>query len=96
MFTRPLVGVDGNLAHAHHVVGALALTVVSIACAEVARAVRLLNVPLGIGAACLAFVVASSTAGTVVSIVVGLALAALSLRRGPIHERYAGFERYML
>ena len=34
------LGVDGNMAHVHHVVGALAMTVVSLAAADVAKAVH--------------------------------------------------------
>ena len=45
LFTRPLLSVDGSVANAHHVVGALVLTVVSLAAAEVARILRWLIVP---------------------------------------------------
>jgi hypothetical protein len=82
MFTRPLFGVDGALAHMHHVVGALTMTVVWISCAEVARTARLLIVPLGITVAASPFVFPSSLAGTAVSLLAGLALMVFSIRRG--------------
>ena len=47
LFTRVTLGVDGSLANAHHLIGSLVLTVVSIAAAEVARPARYLNMPLG-------------------------------------------------
>ena len=40
MLPHVTLGVDGNMAHVHHVVGALAMTVVSLAAADVAKAVR--------------------------------------------------------
>jgi hypothetical protein len=95
MFTRPLFAVDGGLAHMHHVVGALTMTVVSISCAEVARTARLLIVPLGVTVAASPFVFPSSLAGTAVSLLAGLALMVLSIRRGPVLQRYAGFDRYI-
>ena len=95
MFSRLLFGVDGGLAHMHHVVGALTMTVVSIACAEVARAARLLIVPLGVTLAPSPFVFPSTTEGVVVSLLAGLALAALCLRRGQVRERYADYGRFI-
>ena len=40
MLPHVTLGVDGNMAHVHHVLGALAMTVVSLAAADVAKAVR--------------------------------------------------------
>jgi nucleoside-diphosphate-sugar epimerase len=37
MFTRPILGAEGSMANADHLIGALALTVVSLAAAESAR-----------------------------------------------------------
>ncbi len=93
LFTRLWPGVEGNLAHAHHVVGSLVLTVVSIAAAEVARPVRWLNLLLGAGLMASPFVFAGDTAALLVSVVAGAALMALSIRRGEIHERYGSWDR---
>ncbi len=93
LFTRLWPGVDGNLAHAHHVVGSLVLTVVSIAAAEVARPVRWLNLLLGAGLIAAPFVFASDTAGLLVSVLAGAALMALSIRRGQIKERYGAWDQ---
>jgi hypothetical protein len=93
LFTRLWPGVEGNLAHAHHVIGALVLTVVSIAAAEVARPVRWLNLPLGAGLMVTPFMFDGDTAAMLVSLVAGAALMALSIRRGSIQERYGAWDR---
>src|SRR5690606_4989313 len=48
MLTRVTLGAEGSIANADHVIGALVLTVVSVAAAEIARVVRLLLIPLGL------------------------------------------------
>jgi hypothetical protein len=93
MFTRLWPGVEGNLAHAHHLIGSLVLTVVSIAAAEVARPARWLNVPLGAGLMASPFMFAGNTAALVCSVLAGVVLMALSVRRGPVHERYGSWDR---
>jgi hypothetical protein len=93
LFTRLWPGVEGNLAHAHHVIGALVLTVVSIAAAEVARPARWLNLPLGAALMATPFMFPGDTAALLVSLVAGAALMALSIRRGSIHERYGAWDR---
>lgn len=93
LFTRLWPGVDGNLAHAHHVIGSLVLTVVSISAAEVARPVRWLNVLLGAGLMASPFLFAGNTAALLVSLVAGAALMALSIRRGSVHQRYGTWDR---
>ena len=62
LFTRITLGTDGNLAHAHHVIGSLVLTVVSISAAEVARPVRYLNMVLGAGLMAAPFMFAAGMA----------------------------------
>ena len=93
LFTRVALGVDGNLAHAHHVIGSLVMTVVSVAAAEVARAVRFVNVPLGLALMVSPFVFASSTAVLVVSVLLGALVVVLSWPRGPIKEKYGNWDR---
>ena len=81
------------MADADHLIGSLALTVVSIAAAEVARAVRYLLIPLGAALAAMPFVAGAGTLQTVVGIGLGLALIILSLRRGTIRARYGSWDR---
>ena len=96
LFTRITLGVDGNMANAHHVIGSLVLTVVSIAAAEVARPVRYLNMLLGAALMAAPFMFAAGMAATIVSVVLGVALIALSLRRGLIRERYGNWDRLII
>ena len=96
LFTRIALGVDGNMAHAHHVIGALVLTVVSIAAAEVARPVRYLNVVLGVALMAVPFIFGANMVVTIVSIAMGAGLALLSMRRGPIRERYGNWDRFII
>ncbi|MDO9101764.1 MAG: NAD-dependent epimerase/dehydratase family protein [Candidatus Nitrotoga sp.] len=96
LFTRITLEVDGNMAHAHHVIGSLVLTVVSIAAAEVARPVRYLNILLGAALMAAPFMFAASITATIVSLVLGLSLIALSMRRGLIRERYGNWDRWII
>lgn len=92
LFTRLTLDAEGNLAHAHHVIGALVLTVVSIAAAEVTRPVRYLNALLGAALMAAPFVWEADLVTTAVSLMLGVALVALSIRRGPIRERYGSWQ----
>ncbi|MEJ7930159.1 vitamin K epoxide reductase family protein [Ramlibacter sp. AN1015] len=93
LFTRPVLGVDGGLANAHHVIGSLVLTVISVAAAEVARAFRFLLMPLGAALAATPLFYAADTVTTAVSVALGLAIVVLSVRRGGIRERYGSWQR---
>ena len=96
LFTRITLEVDGNMAHAHHVIGSLVLTVVSIAAAEVARPVRYLNILLGAALMAAPFMFAAGITATIASVALGLGLIALSMRRGPIRERYGNWDRLII
>ena len=93
LFTR-LLGVDGHLANAYHVIGSLVLTVVSLSAAEVARPVRFLNVLLGAALAAVPFFFDADVMTATVSVVTGIALAAGSAsvggRSGTITENGIG------
>jgi hypothetical protein len=96
LFTRLTLGAAGNMANVDHVIGSLVLTVVSLAAAEVARPLRYLNVSLGVALLATPFLVEASTASTANSLICGAALVALSLRRGPIRERYGTWDRVIV
>ena len=96
LFTRITLGIEGSLANAHHVIGLLILTVVSIAAAEVARSVRYLNIPLGAALIGVSFIFDADTVTTLISIVLGVALIVLSIHRGPIRERYGNWDRFII
>lgn len=93
LFTRLTLGAEGGMADADHVLGSLILTVLAVAAAEVTRAVRYLLIPLGLGIAAAPFIYESTTLHLVVSVVLGLAVATLSLPRGRITESYGSLDR---
>jgi hypothetical protein len=95
MFTRLTLGAEGAMANADHLVGALSLTVISLAAAEVARPLRFLLVPLGGTLLLTPFVYQADVTQMVVSILCGVALIALSIRRGPIRGRYGSWQSWI-
>jgi nucleoside-diphosphate-sugar epimerase len=96
MFTRLTLGTDGPMANADHLIGALALTVISLAAAELARALRFLLIPLGAALLITPFVYDADAAQIIASLASGAALIALSLRRGAIRERYADWQKLIV
>ena len=95
MFSRATLGLDGTMAHVHHVVGALAMTVVSVAAAEVARAIRFFNLLLGVVLAASPFVIETNAMAMLASVVLGLLLAALSFPKGKIKATYGNWDVYI-
>ena len=95
MFTRLTLGAEGSMANVDHLIGALAVTVSVIACAEVARTARFLNIALGLALLVTPFVYETSGAQMFAALACGLGLMALSVRRGRVQERYAGWNRYI-
>lgn len=96
MFTRLTLGSEGGMANADHVIGALVLTFTAIASAEVARPVRFLNIACGAALLITPFVYQADAAQTLASLVAGVILMGLSIRRGPIVGRYAAWNRFIV
>lgn len=96
LFTRVTFGAAGGMANADHLIGSLVLTVISLAAAEVTRAVRFINIPLGAVLFATPFIYGAGTTATVGSIACGTALIVLSIRRGPIRERYGAWNRLII
>jgi hypothetical protein len=96
LFSRLTIDAEPDLANAHHVIGFVTLTVVSVAAAEVARALRYLNVPLGLALMGIPFVYHGDAMAIVLSVASGVLLVALSFRRGTIRERYGDWNRLIL
>lgn len=96
MFTRITLGNEGAMANSDHLVGALAITFTFAAFAEVARPVRLINVIFGIWLLAAPWLLYGATfLGSTGSLIAGLLLIALSLPRGTLKQRYAGWDRYV-
>lgn len=96
LFSRLTIAAAPGLANAHHLIGFLALTVVSLAAAEVARPLRYLNLPLGVALIGVPFIYDGDKTAVVFSLVAGLLLGALSLRSGPIRERYGAWNKLLV
>lgn len=96
MFTRVTFGTEGAMANADHLIGALVLTVLSLAAAEVARALRFLLVPLGLALLVTPFVYDAEGAQVAASLVAGVALVVLSIPRGEIVGRYGRWGRFII
>jgi hypothetical protein len=96
LFTRVTLGAEGSLAHAHHVIGSLVLTVVSIAAADVARPARVLNAVFGVALMLVPFLFDGGAVAAAVTVGLGLALVLLSVCRGPIQERYGRWSRLLV
>ena len=96
-FSRVTAGAAGAQADSDHLVGALVVTFSIIACAEVGRAVRWLNVPLALWLIVSPWALAGGTLATAAnSALSGAALLALAWPRGRIRESYASWDRWIL
>ncbi|MEW9856965.1 vitamin K epoxide reductase family protein [Novosphingobium sp. M1R2S20] len=93
LFTRLTFDAQGAMADADHIIGFLALTVISIAAAEVARPLRYLLIPLGLAQFATPFLFEAGTAHTIASVLIGVALIGLSFPRGRIHESYGHWDK---
>lgn len=93
LFTRLTFDAQGAMANSDHVIGFLALTVISLAAAEVARALRYCLIPLGGALAITPFLFDASGSHATASVAIGLLLIALSFRRGKIREHYGSWDR---
>ncbi len=96
MFTRLTLGTEGRMADADHLIGALAITITVTAAAEVGRAVRFLNIPLGMGLIVVAFIAGGGWLQILNGLVCGGALIVLSIPRGRVTQRYGLSERFIL
>ena len=96
MFAPAVFKSEGRAADSDHLAGALILTVAVISMAEVFRMGRFLNVLLGGWVAAAPWVLTGFTPGARWNgVAAGLAVLLLSLVRGRIRERYAGWDRYI-
>jgi uncharacterized membrane protein len=96
LFSPGIFGVDGVVANSTYILASLVVTIAVIAMAEVARAVRFVNILLAVALIVAPFVLgAPSGASTWNGVVSGILLITLSLRRGKIHENYGSWNRYV-
>ena len=97
MFAPSALGADGRAADSDHLSGALIVTWSVIAFGEVARPARFLNLALGLWLVAAPWVLAGDTPASGWSdVAAGVAVIALSVRRGPMRERFGGWNRYLV
>jgi hypothetical protein len=94
MASPTVFGSSGRAAHSDHLIGALVVTVAMIALADVGRAARFVNVVFGAWFIAAPWLLSGdTTAAAWNDVAVGVALVLLSLRRGPVVERYGSWQR---
>lgn len=94
MFTRLIFGTEGALANSDHLMGSLLITVSVLAMAEVARVLRLLNVFIGLWLVAAPWLLdGGSTAANIGGVLAGLLVIALSIPKGFVYDRYAGWSK---
>ena len=97
MFAPAIFGTSGRAAGSDHLMGALIVTVTVISMAEVVRAGRFLVTALGLWVTVSPWLLASPNPATKWSAVAtGLLLVGVSLRRGPVRERYASWDKLIV
>jgi nucleoside-diphosphate-sugar epimerase/VIT1/CCC1 family predicted Fe2+/Mn2+ transporter len=93
LFTRVTFGATPPIADWDHLLGSLALTVISVAAAEVARSVRFLLIPIGAALCVTPFAFGAETLHAAYNVLLGLALIGLAIRRGEVSAQYGSWNR---
>jgi hypothetical protein len=97
MLSPAVLGSEGTMADSDHLVGPLVFTIAVISMAEVVRVGRFLNVLLGVWIVVAPWLLSGAPASsTWNSVLVGAATLILSFPRGRIHERYGGWDKYIV
>lgn len=96
MFAPDVLGTSGKASDSDRLIGALVLTFALIATAEVARAVRFLNIPSAVWLLIAPWVLDGFVTDTQWNdVMAGVALLVLSLPRGRIRGRYGSWQPYI-
>jgi uncharacterized membrane protein len=97
MAAPAVFGGTGAAADNDHLAGALVVTWAVIGFGEVTRPVRLLNIPIGAWIAIAPWLISGATRSSAgVDVLAGLALVALSIKRGHIEQRFGGWSRWLV
>lgn len=97
LMARPdILPFAGRTADCDHILGAMVVTVAAVACAEVTRTARFINVLLGLLLIVVAFLFAGHLPIVFCSeFISGIFLVIVSMPKGRIFERYAGWDKYV-
>lgn len=97
MLTRLVFGSAGTMANSDHLVGALVVTFSIIAWAEVARAVRFVNVVFGAWLIAAPWLLSGGNwMATTADMIAGALLILLAIPRGRIRHHYGGCDKYLI
>ena len=96
LFTRPLMGADGGMANAHHLIGCIVVSVTVIAFAEIGRPLRFLNMPSGVALFVAPFAYGADWPVVAATMLAGVALIVLSMRRGPVTGMYGSWQKFIV
>ena len=98
MFSRPVFGTIATFADSDHLVGAMVVTVAVIAMAEVARALRFINVAFGLWLVVAPWLLfGGSLAAAANDVIAGMLLIGLALPRGKrSRETYGSWDAYVV
>ncbi len=88
MMAPALYGITGSLQDLDHIAGSFVTVVSIVTMAEVVRAWRLLNIILGAVLILVTWYAFPQDENTIQTMALGALIILLSLRRGPIHEKY--------
>ncbi len=96
MFAPAALGSSATAAHSDHLLGALIITFAVMAMADVGRALRYVNVLFGALVIAAPWLLNGATTGSRWNdVIAGSLVILLSLRRGPVGERYGSWERFI-
>jgi hypothetical protein len=97
LMARPdILPFDDKTALCDHLIGALIVTAAALATAEVTRTARLTNVFIGFVLVISGFVLALHAPVILASeVICGVVLSIVSIPKGEILERYAGWHKYI-
>jgi hypothetical protein len=96
MLTPSVLGSAAPAAHSNHVIGALIVTFAVMSLADVGRAMRFVNIVFGLWLIAAPWLLAGATSASRWSdVIVGALVILLSLKRGPVRERYGSWLRYI-
>jgi hypothetical protein len=97
MAAPAMLGISGGAADSHYLSGALVVTWAVIAFGQVARPVRLLNIPMGLWIAAAPWLISgASDLSRWTDLAVGGLLIAFSIPRGRIDEQFGGWNRRLI
>ena len=97
MFSHSVLRIEDGLSTANYILGPMVAAFSFIACSEVFRSVRLVNILFGLILLIAPWIVTSASGvGIANSLIVGVSVILLAFQKGKIRERYGKWARFIL